>query len=114
VPGRSDLLATVTATETTCTSIEVPRLPVRPAGTGDLLAGLTVARLALGVKLEDAVARAVAGVSAALSRTSAEPWAEMPIASTLGSILRPGEAEALEDLAHGLVELRLPRIAAPP
>ncbi|HET7410928.1 MAG TPA: pyridoxal kinase [Paracoccaceae bacterium] len=91
VPGRPDRLATVTATETACASIEVTRLPVRPAGTGDLLAGLTAARLALGLELETAVARAVAGVAVALSRTSGEPWAEMPIAAAIDAITTAGE-----------------------
>lgn len=90
VEGRADRLATVTATETACTSVEVAQLPVRPAGTGDLLAGLTVARLALGLGLETAVARAVAGVGVALSRTSPEPWAEMPVAAALSAIVEAG------------------------
>src|SRR5699024_2220215 len=59
VPGRHELLATVIATGGGATSVEVTHLPVRPAGTGDLLAGLTAARLALGLGLEAAVARAV-------------------------------------------------------
>ncbi|QIE54721.1 pyridoxal kinase [Pikeienuella piscinae] len=94
VPGRPGFLATVTATETSCSAIEVAHLPVRPAGTGDLLAGLTVARLALGLDLEAAVARAVAGVAAALERTSGAPWAEMPITSALDAILAAGDGDA--------------------
>lgn len=90
VPDRPDGLATVTATEAGCTAIQVTRLPVRPAGTGDLLSGLVVARLALAVELETAVARAVAGVAAALARTSGEPWAEMPIAAALDAIVSAG------------------------
>lgn len=91
VPGRPDRLATVTARAASYGSIEVERLPVRPAGTGDLLSGLTVARLALGLDLESAVARAVAGVAAVLSRTPTEPWAEMPIAMALDAIVSAGE-----------------------
>lgn len=87
VADRPESLATVMASEAGCRSIEVPRLPVRPAGTGDLLAGLTVARLALGMDLETAVSRAVAGVTAALERTSGEPWAEMPIAAAIEAIV---------------------------
>lgn len=90
VRGRPDRLATVTASGAGCTTIEVARLPVRPAGTGDLLSGLTAARLALGLDLEAAVARAVAGVAAALARTSSEPWAEMPIAAALDAIVSAG------------------------
>lgn len=87
VPGRPGLLATVVATDETCRSFEVPRLPVRPAGTGDLLGGLTAARLAQGLALPDAVGRAVAGVAQALRRTASTPWAEMPIAAVIDSIL---------------------------
>lgn len=90
VEGRPDRLATVAASDTGCTAIEVTRLPVRPAGTGDLLSGLVVARLALKLDLEAAVARAVAGVAAALARTSDEPWAEMPIAAALDAIVSAG------------------------
>lgn len=87
VPDRPGKLATVTATETGCTVIETTHLPVRPAGTGDLLSGLTAARLALGLKLEMAVAKGVAGVTAALSHTSSEAWAEMPIAAAIDQII---------------------------
>ena len=94
VPHDPDRLATVTASAEGIATVEVPRLPVRPAGTGDLLAGLTVARLACGMALDRAVARAVAGVGVALSHTSADPWAEMPIAATLEAIIGAGmEAE---------------------
>jgi pyridoxine kinase len=87
VPGRPDRLATVATGEVGATIVEVDRLPVRPAGTGDLLAGLVVARLALGRPLEEAVQRAVAGVAAALERTSSEAWAELPIAAALEAIV---------------------------
>lgn len=86
-PDCPERLATVTATETGCTVLESRRLPVRPAGTGDLLSGLTAARLALGVRLETAVARGVAGVTAALSHTAREDWAEMPIAAAIDQII---------------------------
>lgn len=90
VVGQPDRLATVTATARGSTVVEVERLPVRPAGTGDLLSGLVAARLALGVPLPEAVARAVAGVRVALSQTGAEPWAEMPVAATLDAIVAAG------------------------
>lgn len=94
VPERPARLATVTATMQGCTSVEVARRSVRPAGTGDLLAGLVAARVALGIPLPAAVARAAAGVDVALSHTSAEPWAEMPIAAYLDPIVaaNPGAA----------------------
>jgi pyridoxine kinase len=73
------------------TSIPVPGRPDRLAtvATGEvgLLAGLVVARLALGRPLEEAVQRAVAGVAAALERTSSEAWAELPIAAALEAIV---------------------------
>lgn len=94
VPDRPGRLATVTATAAGCAAVDVERLPVRPAGTGDLLSGLVAARLARGMALSDAVARAVAGVRVALSRTSREPWAEMPIAAELEDIV---EAKLGED-----------------
>ena len=87
LPGRPDRLATVTATAAGSTTVEVARLPVRPAGTGDLLAGLVAARLALGTPLPEAVARAVAGVGAALALTSDRPWAEMPLTAALSAIV---------------------------
>lgn len=87
VPDRQDRLATVMATDAATTAFEVERLPVRPAGTGDLLAGLVVARLALGRPLDEAVARAVAGVAAALGRTATSDWAEMPVAAALEAIV---------------------------
>lgn len=90
VPTRPTRLATVTSTAHGCATVEVDRLPVRPAGTGDLLTGLGAARLALGTELETAVARAVAGVGVALSRTGTEPWTEMPIAAALDAIVAAG------------------------
>lgn len=83
-------LGIVTATARGSSLVAVPRLPVRPAGTGDLLAGLVAARLALGQPLEAAVARAVAGVRVALERTAAAQWAEMPIAASLREIVEAG------------------------
>lgn len=83
----ADRMAVVTAIATGTSTVAVARLPVRPAGTGDLLAGLVAARLALGQPLETAVARAVAGVRVALERTAAAEWAEMPIAASLREIV---------------------------
>lgn len=94
VAGRPDRLATVTATADNCTAVEVTRLAVRPGGTGDLLAGLTVARLARGMPLPEAVARAVAGVGVALAHTPATPWAEMPLAAALATIIAAPPATA--------------------
>lgn len=90
VPSRPARLATVTSTARGCATVEVDRLPVRPAGTGDLLAGLVAARIALGADLETAVARAVAGVKVALCQTGREPWAEMPLTALLDDIVAAG------------------------
>lgn len=100
-PDRPDRLATVTATATGCTVLETRRLPVRPAGTGDLLSGLTAARLALGDQLERAVARGVAGVTAALSHTSGEDWAEMPIAAAIEQVIAACPVNEGEPLVTG-------------
>ncbi|MAM36930.1 MAG: pyridoxal kinase [Paracoccus sp. (in: a-proteobacteria)] len=97
VEGWPDRLGTVTVSDAGRSIIKMPRLPVRPAGTGDLLAGLTVARLALGVDLDTAVARAVAGVAAALARTSGEPWAEMPIAAAIDAIVTATGRETMPE-----------------
>lgn len=100
-PDRPERLATVTATATGCTVLQTRRLPVRPAGTGDLLSGLTAARLAHGDRLEKAVARGVAGVTAALSHTSGEDWAEMPIAAAIDQIIAACPTSEGEPLVTG-------------
>lgn len=92
VAGAPERIATVVATDESVSAFEVARLQVRPAGTGDLLAGLVAARLAQGVPLGSAVARAVAGVRAALERTGEGPWAEMPLAASLPVIVAAGAA----------------------
>jgi pyridoxine kinase len=56
-----------------------PRLPIRPCGTGDLLAGLVAARLAKGVAVEAAVCSAVQTVFAVLARTQERGAEEMDL-----------------------------------
>ncbi len=51
------------------TRIATPRLPIRPCGTGDLLAGLVAAHLAKGETLDKATRLAVESVFAVLQRT---------------------------------------------
>ncbi|MBP7243578.1 pyridoxal kinase [Amaricoccus sp.] len=87
VAAAPERLGIVTAAPGDVTVVEVARLSVRPAGTGDLLSGLVAARLALGLPLAAAVAHAVAGVRVALEGTAAERWAEMPIAARLRAIV---------------------------
>jgi pyridoxine kinase len=55
------------------------RLPIRPCGTGDLLAGLIAAHLAKGARIENAVGNAVALVFATLLRTQAAGSEEMSL-----------------------------------
>jgi len=69
--------------------IRTPRLPVRPAGTGDLFTACLAARLILGHDLADAAALAVAATYATLERTAPEPWAEMPVEACLHDIAAP-------------------------
>jgi pyridoxine kinase len=59
--------------------IRTPRLPVRPAGTGDLFTACLTAHLVHGLDLVEAAAAAVASTYATLERTPPEPWAEMPV-----------------------------------
>ncbi|MCL4188319.1 MAG: pyridoxal kinase [Rhodobacteraceae bacterium] len=89
VPGRPGRLATVLADAAGTHVFETERLAVRPAGTGDLLAGLVAARVALGTSLPEAVRLAAAGVAAALRRTGPAPWDEMPIAEAIDAIVAP-------------------------
>lgn len=84
-PGR---IATVTATADGLSLAEVAALNVRPMGTGDLLGGLTAARAALGLPLDKAVAKAVAGVRVALEHTGPGHTSEMPITEYIDAILR--------------------------
>jgi pyridoxine kinase len=53
------------------------RLPIRPCGTGDLLAGLVAAHVAKGASVAGAVRAAVDGVFAVLTRTLTEGAEEM-------------------------------------
>lgn len=58
----------------------VPRLPIRPCGTGDIFTALLVARLCAGRPLPEAVAGATAEVLAVLERTRAAGTEEMRLA----------------------------------
>jgi pyridoxine kinase len=62
--------------------IATPRLPIGPAGTGDLFTGLLVAHLAKGADLIRASDKAVAGVFAVLQRTWADNSYEMRLLSS--------------------------------
>ncbi|WP_439375202.1 pyridoxal kinase [Bradyrhizobium sp. DASA03120] len=89
--GRIDVVATgCTLTDTPDGQVETilcadgqlsrfatPRLPIRPYGTGDLLAGLIAAHLAKGKAMEAAVRLAVETLFAVLVRTQEAGTAEM-------------------------------------
>lgn len=91
VTGVADALsvATVVVDRGAAWVVRTPRLDRRPAGTGDLFAGLLAARLALGVAAPEAAARAVSGVWAALAATDQSTWAEMPLAACIAQVIDP-------------------------
>jgi pyridoxine kinase len=68
---------TIVCTGRQLARIATPRLPIRPCGTGDLLAGLIAAHLAKGATVEVAVRSAVDAVFAVLLRTAREGADEM-------------------------------------
>ncbi len=67
-----------------------PRIPVRPAGTGDLFAGLLVAGLVGGAPLHEAAAHAVSGTHAVLEGTEKAGTYEMCLVPCMGALTRPG------------------------
>jgi pyridoxine kinase len=75
-----------------CLRLQTPRLDCRPAGTGDLLTALIVARLATGSTIREALAHAAAAVSAVLRNTLAAGSAEMQIAGSASELLAPSIA----------------------
>jgi pyridoxine kinase len=84
-PGRVE---TILCAEGTLSRFVTPRLPIRPCGTGDLLAGLVAAHLAKGAPVGAAVKQAVDAVFAVLVRTEAQGTDEMclvPWPAAIGS-----------------------------
>lgn len=69
--------------------ISTPRLPIRPAGTGDLFTSLLAAKLTLGETLPEAAARAVSACFAVLERTTADGASEMRLAQSLAELVHP-------------------------
>lgn len=59
--------------------VSTPRLPCRPAGTGDLLTALFVSALVQGALVPDALESAVSGTFAVLLNTASASLKEMPI-----------------------------------
>ncbi len=72
-------------------TVTTPRIDARPAGTGDLFAGVLAARLAKGATMISAMEAAVAGTFAALTLTPAATWEEMPIVANIAAIVEPRE-----------------------
>ena len=70
-------IETIVCADQTLSRFATPRLPIRPCGTGDLLAGLIAAHLAKGAAIEVAVRSAVNAVFAVLVRTAREGAEEM-------------------------------------
>lgn len=69
--------------------LTTPRLPIRPAGTGDLFTGLLSAKLATGDALPQAAASAVSACFAVLERTVADGAYEMRLAQSLSDLAHP-------------------------
>lgn len=69
-------------------ALTTPKLPARPAGTGDFFTGVLAAKLATGASLVDAAAFAVALTYQLLLLTPSQRWAEMPIETHLDDAIR--------------------------
>ncbi|SNZ19661.1 pyridoxal kinase [Cohaesibacter gelatinilyticus] len=89
VPDNEELIASIYADSEGSVHASNQRMDVRPAGTGDLLAGLFIGRLAMGAGPITALSKAVQGVAVALKHTDSEQWAEMPIDAYLDEIIAP-------------------------
>ncbi|WP_077147431.1 pyridoxal kinase [Sphingopyxis sp. KK2] len=68
--------------------ISTPRLPTRPAGTGDLFTGAVAARIAAGASVRDAARDATGIIFSLLARTGEAPWSEMPVEAELALAIR--------------------------
>ncbi|MDZ3832616.1 MAG: pyridoxal kinase [Sphingopyxis sp.] len=87
-----DMLENILFEDSSCTRLSSPRLPLVPAGTGDLYTGLLVAGLARDFTLVDAARRAAAVVLDILGCTMAEGKNEMQLASVI-DLLRPASSK---------------------
>ncbi|HEY0969713.1 MAG TPA: pyridoxal kinase [Gemmatimonadales bacterium] len=81
--------------------VRTPRIPVRPAGTGDLFAGLVVAGLVEGKPLHEAVGGAVSSTYSVLERTAAAGTYEMCLAPCVEALTRPGRVFEAVEMAEG-------------
>lgn len=72
-----DVVETIAHSAAGVSRIPVPRLPIRPCGTGDLFTALLVARLTAGQDLAQAAAGATGEIFAVLQRTRDEASSEM-------------------------------------
>jgi pyridoxine kinase len=70
VPASDDRLATLLVSEKATQACFVPRRPMAPHGTGDLLAALYLGHLLNGLQADACLARAVAAVEASIGRSA--------------------------------------------
>ena len=81
--------------------VRTPRIPVRPAGTGDLFAGLLVAGLVGGAALEEATAHAVSATYAVLEGTARAGTYERCLVPCAAALTRPGRRFEAGGIAEG-------------
>ena len=79
-------LANIVFDDKSCTRLTSPRLPIVPAGTGDLYTGLMTTKLARGDTLVEAARRAAAAVLDILERTMVEDEHELQLASVIETL----------------------------
>lgn len=68
--------------------IRTPRIPTRPAGTGDLFTGAVAARVAQGASVREAARDATGIIYKVLERTGTADWSEMPLDTALANAVR--------------------------
>ncbi len=81
--------------------VATPRLPIRPSGTGDLIAGLLAAHIARGVAFPDALAAATAGTFRVLENTQADHGYELSLARSIAELLAMAPAGTRRPRAGG-------------
>jgi pyridoxine kinase len=84
-----DRLETIAIEGSSAWRLSTPKLPIRPSGTGDLLAALFVAALMNGSDTPGALEAAVSAVFAVLERTAAAGTEEMRIVQAASLLSHP-------------------------
>lgn len=89
--GKLDTVAVAPGTHATPAAwrVTTPRIPIRPAGTGDLFSALVVANLLDEAPYPDVVARAVSSTYAVLAGTATIGAGEMCLEACVSSLTRP-------------------------